>query len=106
MMYAPHILQKRIPAEYSRDEYGRSIVAEGERWEMICACRCDDNTTQHFTTSTGEVFRPAYHVVMGGKVDIKAGDYVRAMDGDNVRGQGEVSMVKKANYFDYTELWM
>lgn len=105
-MYAPHILQKRIPAEYTRDEFGRTIIAAGEEWVTVCSCRCDDNTTQHFTTSTGEVFRPDYHVVMDGKVDIKAGDFIRVMDGDNVRGQGEVSMVKRTNFFNYSELWM
>jgi hypothetical protein len=36
----------------------------------------------------------------------KAGDEVRCMDGDSVRGQGEVYTVKSTNYFNYSELWM
>lgn len=86
MMYTPHILQKRIASASSRDEYGRIIPVTDERWETVCACRCDDNATQNLTTDNGEVFRPDYHVVCPGKADVKAGDYIRVMDGGEVRG--------------------
>ncbi len=106
MMYTPHILQKRIASASSRDEYGRIIPVTDERWETVCACRCDDNATQNLTTDNGEVFRPNYHVVCPGKADVKAGDYIRVMDGGEVRGCGEVSMVKHTNYLSYSELWL
>ena len=36
------------------------------------------------------VYRPNYHVVCEKRITVKAGDEVRCMDGDGVRGQGEV----------------
>ena len=45
-------------------------------------------------------------VVCEKRITVKAGDEVRCMDGDNLRGQGEVYTVKNTNYFGYSELWM
>lgn len=103
MFYTPHKLQKRTTAE-TRDEYGR-IAGTEETWEDVCPCRCDDNTTQQLTSENGEVYYPKHHVVCPSN-GIVAGDYVRCMDGEHVRGEGEVSMVKNTNYYRYTEIWM
>ena len=32
--------------------------------------------------------------------------YTSCMDGESVRGKGEVYTVKSTNYFNYSELWM
>ena len=105
MMYAPHILQKRVAPQLTNDEYGRPVVNQSEEWEDVCRCRCDDNTTQEFKSENGEVYRPNYHVVCE-KNAVMAGDMIRCMDGDSVRGKGEVFIAKNTNYFGYTELWM
>ena len=52
------------------------------------------------------MFRPNYHVVCEGKADVKAGAEVRCMDGNTVRGEGRVYVVKETNYFNYSEIWM
>lgn len=103
MMFAPHKLQKKV-AELSNDEFGRPVFAD-ESWEDVCPCRCDDNMTQEFKSENGEVYRPKYHVVCE-KCAIQAGDFVRCMEGDSIRGEGEVYTVKNTNFFDYTEIWM
>lgn len=73
---------------------------------MYVRCRCDDNTTKEFSSDNGSVYRPNYHVVCEKRITVKAGDEVRCMDGDGVRGQGEVYTIKSTNYFNYSELWM
>lgn len=100
-------MQLRTITGPERDEYNRPIPGTGgEGWEEVCKCRCDDNTTKEFSSDNGEVYRPNYHVVCERVSGIKAGDYVRCMDGDVVRGQGEVYMVKDTNYLGYSEIWM
>lgn len=106
MIYKPHILFQRIKEEQERDEYGRPIGKSEETWKKVCPCRCDDNTTQKFTSENGTLYQPAYHVVCEGIIDIKAGDEVRCMDKDEVRGEGKVTIVKHTNYYRYTEIWM
>ena len=107
MYYSPHILQLKVITPPDRDEYNRPIPGTGgESWQDVCPCRCDDNTTKEFTSDNGEVYRPDYHVVCGQNISVKAGDYVRCMAGDEVRGEGEVYMVKNTNYLGYSELWM
>lgn len=107
MYYAPHILLKRTAIPPEKDEYNRPIPGTGsEAWEEICKCRCDDNTTVGFSSDNGEVYRPKYHVVCGRATGIKAGDHVRCMAGNAVRGQGEVYMVKATNCLGYSEFWM
>ena len=49
---------------------------------------------------------PAARSIREKRITVKAGDEVRCMDGDGVRGQGEVYTVKSTNYFNYSELWM
>ena len=72
----------------------------------MCKYRSDDHSTKEFTSETGEVCRPNSHVVCEKKISLKAGDEVRWMDGENIRGTGEVYMVKNTNYFGYSEIWM
>lgn len=89
------------------DEFGRPIIGTGgERWVTLCRCRCDDNTTKEFKTANGEVYRPNYHVVCEMRVEVKAGTEVRCLDGDSVRGEGKVYIVKNTNYFNNSELWL
>ena len=98
MIFAPHILQVKVITPMDKDEFGRPIPGTGgEYWQKVCKCRCDDNSS---------VYRPNYHVVCEKRITVKAGDEVRCMDGDGVRGQGEVYTVKSTNYFNYSELWM
>lgn len=107
MLYTPHILIKRTTLPVENDGFGRPLPGTGgEKWEYVCPCRCDDNTTKELRSENGQVYRPAHHVVCEGKVDVKAGDYVRCMDGESIRGEGEVYMPKRPNYFNYTEIWI
>lgn len=107
MIYAPHILQVKRIIPPATDEFGRPIPENGsERYENVCMCRCDDNTTKEFRSENGSVYRPAYHIVCNGKVDIKAGERVRCLDNGVVRGEGQVYILKCTNYFNYTELWI
>ena len=106
MIFAPHILQVKVITPLDKDEFGRPIPGTGgEYWQKVCKCRCD-NTTKEFKSTNGEVYRPNFHVVCEKRITVKAGDEVRCMDGDDVRGQGEVYTVKSTNYFNYSELWM
>lgn len=105
MIYAPHILQKKVISPIERDEFGRITNNPTENWVEICRCRCDDNSTKEFRAENGGVYRPNYHAVCE-RSGIVPGDVVRCMDGLQVRGQGEVFMVKNTNYYSYTEIWM
>ena len=98
MIFAPHILQVKVITPMDKDEFGRPIPGTGGE--------SDDNTTKEFKSENGSVYRPNYHVVCEKRITVKAGDEVRCMDGENVRGQGEVYTVKSTNYFNYSELWM
>lgn len=90
MIFAPHILQVKVITPMDKDEFGRPIPGTGgEYWQKVCKCRCDDNTTKEFSSDNGSVYRPNYHVVCEKRITVKAGDEVRCMDGDGVRGQGK-----------------
>lgn len=107
MIYAPHILQVKVTTPMETDDFNRPIPDTGsESWQDVCYCRCDDNSTKEFTSDNGEVYRPNYHVVCEKKVSLKAGNIVRCMDGGNIRGEGEIYMIKNTNYFSYSEIWM
>lgn len=107
MIFGPHILQVKVIAEMERDEFDRPIPGTGGgSWQEVCRCRCDDNATKEFKSENGSVYRPNYHVVCEKRISVKAGDEVRCMDGEDVRGQGVAYMVKSANYFDYSEIWL
>lgn len=107
MIFAPHTLTIRRSTELQRDEYGRPVPQTAESWIDVGRCRCDDNTTKEFTSDNGHVYRPAYHIVCDGIIDIKAGDVVRCLDVEGkVRGEGKAYIVKKMNYLHYTEIWV
>ena len=107
MIFAPHILQVKMATPLQEDDFGHAIPnTGGEEWATLCKCRCDDNTTREFNSPNGEVYRPNYHVVCDGKVDVSAGVEVRCVDGCIIRGKGKVYIVKYSNYFNKTELWM
>lgn len=107
MIFAPHTLQVKVIIPMETDEFGRPIPGTGgESWQDVCRCRCDDNSTKEFTSENGEVYRPNYHVVCEKRISLKAGDEVRCMEGENIRGTGKVYMVKNTNYFSYSEIWL
>lgn len=112
MYFKPHILQKKL-SNVTRDEYGR-IVADNEEWIDLGHCRCDDNTQQEFRTDNGIVYRPQYHIVAEGDVDVHAGDEVRCLINKDayseeqpiVRGEGKVYQAKHLNKLQYTDIWV
>lgn len=107
MIFAPHILQIKATTPFEKDAHGHSIPGTGgEKWVTLCKCRCDDNTTKEFKSENGEVYRPAFHVVCEMRVEVKAGTEVRCLDGEAVRGEGKVYIVKNTNYFNNSELWL
>ena len=103
MYYCPHILEKKV-VTVTRDAYNRT-TGESVSWVRLGACRCDDNTTFKFVDNNGHADGPAYHIVAN-KCDVKAGDTVRALDGEEVRGEGEVSKVIKTNYLNYVSIYV
>lgn len=106
MMYAPHILFKKIKGEVIRDEFGRPSGSSEDRWTEISRCRCDDNTTQKFDTPYGEVYIPKYHIVCEGKLDVAPGDEVRCEENGSIRAEGKVFITKRHNYYYVTEIWV
>lgn len=104
MFFAPHILYVK-DTELSRDAYGRPIKTT-ESWREVCRCRLDENTIQEFTTDDGKVFRPTYHIVCSGNIDVKPKQEVRVMNRDKLRGEGIVYNVKHLNVLDYSEIWV
>lgn len=104
MFYKPHKLYKRTKTEV-RDEFNR-LVSSGGQDEYIGMCRCDDNTDKRFETTDGSMYIPKFHIVAEGNVPIEAGDYLVVMDGDTVRGEGEVYNHKHLNRLLYTDIWV
>lgn len=106
MMYNPHILQKKVPATETVDEYGHPVISGEDYWVTVGPCRCDDNTTKEFKSENGDVYRPSYHIVAQ-RNDLKANDDIRCINSDgSVRGSGKVYMVRNTNYFNYSEIWV
>lgn len=106
MFYAPHKLQKRVITPPDKDEYGRPIPGtEREDWVDVCKCHCNDNYTTKFQDANGEVFIPSYKIVCP-LIKIKVGDYVRCLEGEEIRGEGEVYRVSKLDYIRYLEIWV
>ena len=106
MIFAPHKLYKQIVSPVQNDEYGQPIFDSEESWEEVCVCRCDDKNTDWYVSENGSTYVTKHHVVCNGKVDLHEGDYIRCMDGDKLRAEGEVYMVKRSNYFGYTEVYL
>lgn len=106
MYYAPHTLYVKRASSIAMDEFGKPIASSAEAWEKVCACRCDDNTTQELVSENGQTYMSRYHVVYDKSSAIKEGDEIRCMNPDgSIRGAGKVGMVKSTNYLSYSELW-
>lgn len=103
VMYAPHTLLVRREVEV-RDEFNRT-TGRSYSFEKLGGCRCDDNTTQEVVDVNGNAYVPKYHIVSD-KLDIRPGDWVRAMDGDEIRGEGEVKRVIRTNYLKYLSIYV
>lgn len=107
MIFAPHILQKKVFVPMEKDEFGRPIPGTGgEKWEDVCLCRCDDNSTKEFPSENGSVYRPNFHIVCEKQTSVNAGDEIRCINGAEIRGGGRVYMVKSTNFFGYSEIWV
>lgn len=105
MMYAPHILYKRV-TKTEKNEYNE-IVSKADKWCKVGVCRCDDNTTQHFTTGNGSVYTPKYHIVCDKTCCVKEGDYIKVETPDgNQRGQGTVYNAPRCNYLNYMSIYV
>lgn len=106
MIYAPHILQKKVVLAIENDEYGQPIFDDSNDWEDVCVCRCDDKSTEWRSSENGSAYITNHYVVCDGKVDIKEGDYVRCVGDGVTKAEGEVYMVRVKNYFGYTEIYL
>lgn len=128
MYYKPHILQVRRH-DQARDEYGR-LLEDKDRWVDVCPCRCDDNTTQEFRGENAIIYRPKYHIVCEGHIEVYEGDEIRCVpfasednnkfafafgeqsfnevttSSNTERCRGVVYMVKQYNFYNYTEVWV
>ena len=104
MIYAPHILEKKI-LSIVRDEYGR-VSSSQEKYVKVCACRCDDNNFKKFVTEGGKVYRPQYHIVSQRAVNVRPGDEIRVMSDGELRASGTVFNIKSLNYLNYMEIWV
>ena len=106
MIFTPHILQRETAQSPMTDEFGRVIADNTTDWEIVCRCRCDDDSTTELISPNGTVYRASYHIVCEGVADLNTGDKVRCMLGEKVRGEGVIGKIKKTNYLSYTEIWL
>ena len=105
MIYAPHILYKKVVDKIKVDSYGKPF-APTEKWVAVGRCRCDDDTTQELRSDNGQVYRSRYHVVYDLSSTVVEGDEIRCVNADgSVRGEGVVGRVQSTNYLKYSELW-
>ena len=102
-MYAPHTLLVKRKTQV-RDEYNRTLSVDYE-WVKVGACRCDDSDTSNLVDDAGNAFIPKYHIVSE-RNDIKAGDYIKVLNGDSLRGEGEVRRVMKTNFLNYMSIYV
>lgn len=106
MKTAIHTLQIEILPKPANDEMGRPVVCDRSGWKTLCRCRCDDNSTTEFRSDNGSVYRPDYHIVCEGNINIEPGAHIRCLNSDgSVRGEGYVYRPKQLNFLPYTELW-
>lgn len=106
MIFAPHILQKKVVPLVQNDEYGQPIIVDEESWEDVCMCRCDDSVTEWKTSDNGAAYITKHHIVCDGRLSLREGEYVRCVENNVTRAEGEVYMVKMCNFFGYTELYI
>lgn len=105
MYYSPHTLLKRMDSTPSYDEKGNPIFNEGD-YETLGECRCDDANVSEMTDENGRVYRPSYKIVTEKPIDISYGDFIKVMDGDNIRGEGKVRNISRCNWYKYVVLWV
>lgn len=105
MYYSPHTLYKREDAKPSYDENGNPVFAEGD-YTQIGECRCDDANIQEMKDVNGQLYRPSYKIVTEKPISIECGEYVRVMDGEDVRGEGKVRNIHKCNWYKYVTIWV
>lgn len=103
VMFAPHVLQVRRE-EVLRDADNRSSSVDFD-WETLGTCRCDDSDMIQTYDANGSAFIPK-HVIVAAQHDVRAGDHVRALLGETVRGEGMVRKVIRTNYLDYMILYV
>ncbi|MBQ7211615.1 MAG: hypothetical protein IJS19_02925 [Muribaculaceae bacterium] len=75
-------------------------------WDTVCRCRCDRNGTKEFKTDNGGVYRPDFHIVCEGNVELEAGMRVRCLDNGEVKAEGVVYRPQTYNLLPYTEVWI
>lgn len=104
MIYSPHTLFIRTTVKGAKDDDGYTLP-DTETWTEVCPCRCDDNGVMKQVSVNGKMYDYSYHVVYEGE-KIPAGTYVKIMDGEEVRGEGEVLKSAKCNYLSYAGIWL
>lgn len=105
MYYAPHELYRKEKV-VERDSLNR-VVNTTETDVLVCACRCDDNTTQKFEDENGRVYTPKYKIVCD-RANVSVGDEIQCLDKatGTVRGKGRVYNISKCNYLNYMVLYV
>lgn len=110
MYYAPHILLKKTKPSYVTDEDGCGVpLDEGDEWQSVCCCRCDESELTEVSDDNGKPFVPSFHVVCEPNGKVKAGDIIRCVWADRpsvIKGEGTVRKSKTLNKLRYVELWM
>lgn len=107
MMYAPHILERKITKPFDTDEDGNPMPGTGgECWERIASCKCYDFDVNRTFTVNGRPFEYKFRIVSE-RNDVKEGDYVRAAYPDgSIRGEGTVVKTMRTDYLNYSQLWL
>ena len=104
MLYSPHILKKKFVNKVV-NKYNE-VISSSEEWKEMGRCRCDDNSTEHFTTDNGSIYTPKYHIVCD-KCQISEGDEVKVYSDDgSYRGGGKVYNASKCNYLGYMSIYV
>ena len=104
MLYSPHILKKKFVNKVV-NKYNE-VIGSSEEWKEMGRWRCDDNSTEHFTTENGSIYTPKYHIVCD-KCQISEGDEVQVYSDDgSYRGGGKVYNAPKCNYLGYMSIYV
>lgn len=102
MTYKPHRLFVEMKSrEY--DEFG-NYVGERKSLVYVCDCRCDDAGVRDAISANGETFIPSYHIVS--EKPVRNGDFVKVLNGDEIRAEGKVVRTSSSNYFKLHEAWI
>lgn len=104
MYYEPHTLLVKRQSKV-RDEFNR-LISTREDWVYVTKCRMDDSDVREMEIAENRVFRPSYKIVCPKGIDILCGEIVRVMDGEYIRGEGEVKKITSLNWYDYCTIWI